>query len=230
MHRAHDNNDNVFLERIPMTFAAITSNPNHPNPKRLLAVAAAVLALTIAGCSKQESANPPAAGTAAPSQSALPAQPYDAVAAQGKGFTVGAMMSTQTVYVMFDPQCPHCGHLWEASLPLQKKVKFVWVPVAFISPKSAPQGAALLSAANPGEAMTEHEKSILGGTGGMAAASNVSAEMEAAIKTNTTLFNQLKVDSVPYVLAKNMKTGQMVTNTGAMSTAALAEFLGVDAP
>ena len=140
------------------------------------------------------------------------------------------MMSAQTVYVMFDPQCPHCGHLWEASLPLQRKIKFVWIPVAFIGPKSAPQGAALLSATNPAEAMTEHEKSILAGTGGMAAPSSVSPEMEAAIKSNTALFNQLKVDSVPYVLAKNMKTGQMVTNTGAMTTPALAEFLGVDAP
>jgi thiol:disulfide interchange protein DsbG len=78
--------------------------------------------------------------------------------------------------------------------------------------------------------MTEHEKSILNGTGGMAASSSAPAEIEAAIKNNTALFNQLKVDSVPYVLGKNMKTGQMVTNTGAMTTVALAEFLWVDAP
>lgn len=197
----------------------------------LVAELSVVLSLALNGCSKQET--PSTANTSAPvanvaSGQAL--QPYDAVAAQGKGFTVGAMMSAQTVYVMFDPQCPHCGHLWEASLPLQKKVKFVWVPVAFIGPKSAPQGAALLSAANPAEAMTEHEKSILGGTGGMSATSSVSADMEAAIKSNTALFNQLKVDSVPYVLAKNMKTGLLVTNTGAMETAALAAFLGLDVP
>jgi thiol:disulfide interchange protein DsbG len=210
--------------------------PRVPNTEstRLMTVAATLLILALAGCSKQESAQPfatPASAVKSTSaQAALPTQPFDAVAAQGKGFTVGAMMSAQTVYVMFDPQCPHCGHLWEASLPLQKKIKFVWVPVAFMGPKSTPQGAALLSAANPAEAMTEHEKSILAGTGGMAAPSSVSPEMEATIKSNTALFNQLKVDSVPYVLAKNMKTGQMVTNTGAMTTPALAEFLGVDTP
>ena len=197
---------------------------------RLLTASALVAVLALTGCSKQESAEQPTAAKATSAQAVLPAQPYDLVAAQGKGFTVGAMMSAQAVYVMFDPQCPHCGHLWEASLPLHKKVKFVWVPVAFIGPKSAPQGAALLSAANPLDAMTEHEKSILAGTGGMAASSSVAPEIEAAIKSNTGLFNQLKVDSVPYVLAKNIKTGQMVTNTGAMTKAALAEFLGVDAP
>ena len=212
-----------------MTFAAIRSNANRLLSGHLLTVAATVLAMSIAGCSKQESANPPSAGATAPNPATLPSQPYDAVAAQGKGFTVGAMMSAQTVYVMFDPQCPHCGHLWEASVPLQKRVKFVWIPVAFIGPKSAPQGAALLSATNPTEAMTAHEKSILSGNGGTAASSSISPEIEAAIKSNTALFNQLKVDSVPYMLAKNIKTGQMVTKTGALDTAALAEFLGLDA-
>ena len=182
----------------------------------------AALALNLAGCSPQDAADKTTA--------AKPAQPYEAVAAQGKGFTVGAMMSANTVYVMFDPQCPHCGHLWEASLPLQSKVKFVWVPVAFISPKSAPQGAALLSAANPAALMAEHEKSILAGAGGISASSSVPSEIEQAIKTNTQLFNSLGADSVPYILAKNLRTGQVVTHTGAMDTPELAGFLGLNQP
>jgi thiol:disulfide interchange protein DsbG len=139
-------------------------------------------------------------------------------------------MNANTVYVMFDPQCPHCGHLWQAALPLLKNVKLVWMPVAFINAKSAPQGAALLSAANPTELMTEHEASILAGTGGTAASSSPSPEMEAAIKANTKLFNTLGVDSVPYIVAKNAKTGEIISNSGAMETAALARFLGVDLP
>jgi thiol:disulfide interchange protein DsbG len=180
------------------------------------------VALALSACSPQD--------TTKPSVAATPAQPFEAVAAQGKGFSAGAMMSANHVYVLFDPQCPHCGHLWQSSLPLQNKIKFVWVPVAIMNAKSAPQGAALLSAANPVDAMTQHEQSILAGTGGTSASASISGELEQSIKGNTALFNSLGVESVPYILAKNVKTGQLVTRSGAMSTPELAEFLGVSAP
>ena len=91
----------------------------------------------------------------------------------------------------------------------------------------ATQGAAILAASNPAEFMTAHEASLLAGTGGAPLPASMSPEHEAIIKANTELFNSLKVESVPYVLAKNLKTGTVVTNAGAMETAALAEFLGV---
>lgn len=182
----------------------------------------AALAIILVGCSPQDSADTTPA--------ARPAQPYEAVAAQGKGFTVGAMMSANTVYVLFDPQCPHCGRLWEASVPLHNKVKFVWIPVAFSNAKSGPQGAALLSAVNPAELMAEHEKSLLAGGGGISAIAGAPIEIERAIKKNTQLLNSLGVESVPYILAKNLRTGQVVTNTGALDTPALAEFLGLSQP
>ena len=186
----------------------------------LTVVAACALVLT--GCSQQDApAKPTAVATA---------QSYDAVVAQGKGFTVGAMMSANAVYVLFDPQCPHCGHLWEASKPLLKKVKFIWVPVSIINGNSAPQGAALLSTANPMELMSTHETSILAGTGGLPTAAGASPEVELAIKKNTLLFNSMGVESVPYIVAKNARTGQVITNNGALSTAALADFLGIEQP
>ena len=117
--------------------------------------------LLLGACSKQESA--PAA---APAKAAKQPISLDAIAAQAKGFTVGSMMSASPVYVFFDAQCPHCGHLWEASLPLQKKVKFVWIPVGWINASSTAQGAALLTAANPGALMSEHEASLLAKKGG----------------------------------------------------------------
>lgn len=180
------------------------------------------LALALSACSPQ--------GSTEKTASARPAPPYEAVAAQGKGFTVGAMMSANTVYVMFDPQCPHCGHLWEAALPLHGKVKFVWIPVAFINAKSAPQGAALLSAANPAELMAAHEKSILAGSGGIAASASPPAELEQAIKKNTALLNSLGAESVPYIVAKNPRSGESITNTGSLTTAALVNFLGLGQP
>lgn len=183
---------------------------------------AAVIAASLAACSPQDATPKPAPG------SIKAADSYALLAKEGRGFTAGSMMSNNTVYVMFDPQCPHCGHLWEQALPLQKKVKFVWLPVAFIGPKSAPQGAALLTAANPVEAMTAHEASILAGTGGSAASSSIPDDIAAAIKKNTDLFNGMGVESVPYIVARNASNGAVVTNAGALETAALEQFLGLN--
>jgi thiol:disulfide interchange protein DsbG len=185
----------------------------------LLALA---LALSVVACSKQDA---PAASSSAVADNG---SNYDMVATGGKGFTVGAMMSAQTVYVLFEPQCPHCGHLWQASLPLQTKVKFVWIPVAFNTGKSLAQAAALLTAPNPGEAMGAHEQSLLAGQGGIAEASNVSDDLAKSIKANTQLLTKLGQDSVPFLIAKNRQTGQVVTNSGALDTAALSNLLGVN--
>lgn len=185
----------------------------------LMAIA---LLLTIAGCSQQDTATKPAAATA----TANPTQSYAEVAAKARGFTVGALMSANTVYVLFDPQCPHCGHLWEAAKPLLGKVKFVWIPVSIINTKSGAQGAALLASSNPLEAMTAHEASILAGTGGMTAMGSVPVEVEAAVKGNTTLFNSLGLESVPFVVSKNA-SGVAQANAGSMETPALAAWLGL---
>lgn len=201
-----------------------------PSRRKLLRLAtlpfAAALMLELAACSPQESGT--ASGAKAAAGSFNPADAYDLLAKEGKGFTTGSMMSANTVYVMFDPQCPHCGHLWEQSQPLMKKLKFIWMPVSFINAKSAPQGAALLAATNPVEAMTTHEASILAGTGGTSASSDVPDDIKASIQKNTDLFNRMGIESVPYVVAKNATTGKVVTNAGAMDTAALSQFLGIN--
>lgn len=181
-----------------------------------------LIALALSGCSPQESAS--SAATVKREVS------LEAVSAQAKGFSVGALMSTNIVYVFFDAQCPHCGRLWEASAPLHRKVKFVWIPVGLINATSTAQGAALLTAANPGALMTEHEASLLAGKGGISASSSIAPEVAQAIKNNTQMLNSFGAESVPFVVAKNLKTGQTVSQEGALSTAALAEFLGVDAP
>ena len=184
-------------------------------------LAAAIAAsVTLTACSPDNTAQ-------AVAGSVPTAQAYDLLAKEGRGLTAGALMAANTVYVLFDPQCPHCGHLWESSQALQKKVKFVWVPVAFIGPASAPQGAALLAATDPVAAMDAHEKSLLSGQGGTAASSSIPDDIANAIHKNTDLFKQLGGESVPFIVAKNQRTGAVVTNAGAMDTAALAQFLGL---
>jgi thiol:disulfide interchange protein DsbG len=192
------------------------------SPRLCLSALALTLTLGLASCSKEDAPAPP------PAVAMAPAQAYDAIAKNGKGFTAGAMMSAQTVYVMFDPQCPHCGALWNAALPLQKKVKFVWIPVSLLNPKSTLQGAALLTAANPVELMSAHEAALLAGSGGMIADANQPAEALAAVKSNTELLNSIGATSVPHIVAKNLTTGAVVTNAGSLSTPALAAFLGVE--
>ena len=176
----------------------------------------------LAGCSPQD-----AGKSSAPSKREVSVA---TVAAQAKGFAVGSMMSANTVYVFFDTQCPHCGHLWQASEALHGKIKFVWIPVGMINAISSAQGAALLTALNPGALMSEHETSFLAGKGGISGSSSVPPDIEKAIKSNTQLLNSFGAEAVPFVVAKNLKTGQTVSRDGAMSTPVLAEFLGLDLP
>ncbi|MEO6624741.1 MAG: DsbC family protein [Burkholderiaceae bacterium] len=178
--------------------------------------------LGLTACSRQESASVAKGPRRSPS--------VEILAAEAKGFTVGAMMNANTVYVMFDAQCPHCAHLWQAAIPLQKKAKFIWIPVGLLNTASSSQGVALLSAADPAQSMTEHEASMLAGSGGLSASANVAPSMEAALKANTRLFNELGVESVPFIIARNPRTGLTVTNSGSMGTAALAALIGVDWP
>jgi thiol:disulfide interchange protein DsbG len=189
-----------------------------------LSALALALGFSLASCTKQDSTVAPS-----PSVTAIAsAQSYDALARDGKGFTVGAVMSAQTVYVLFDAQCPHCGALWNASLPLQKKVKFVWIPVSLMNSKSTQQGAALLTAANPQELMNAHEAALLAGTGGMVVDARPTDQAQAALKSNTQLLNSLGATSVPYIVAKNARTGEVVTKAGALQTPELAVFLGIE--
>ena len=194
--------------------------------RTLLASLLVIATLLVSACSQQDSSkSEPATAKAAKQAISL-----ETIAAQAKGFTVGSMMSTNTVYVFFDAQCPHCGHLWESALPLQKKLKFVWIPVGWINASSVAQGAALLTATNPGALMSEHEASLLAKKGGISAPSSIPPEIEQAIKANTQLLGSFGAEAVPFIVARDLKSGQTVSRDGAMSTQALAGFLGIEAP
>ena len=114
------------------------------NPtKRLFLLSSLGAALLLAGCKDAPSSAPVAA---APAANATPVS-LDTIAAEAQGFSVGSTMSTRTVYVFFDPQCPHCAALWVAAKPLKSQARFVWIPVGLIGDKSVAQGATILAAA-----------------------------------------------------------------------------------
>lgn len=186
----------------------------------LLSPAALVALVLLPACSQEATA--PAAPPIGRDQA------LQVLAAEGKGFTVGTLMAAHTVYVLFDPQCPHCAHLWEASQGLLRQARFVWLPVALLNAKSLPQGAAILGAANPAEAMTAHEKSLLAGQGGTSASASIPDALKSAIENNTRLLNRLGAEGVPFTVAREPAGGAR-TVSGALGTAELARFIGLSA-
>jgi thiol:disulfide interchange protein DsbG len=170
----------------------------------------------------------------APGASAAPAAAgstpvsMEAIAAEATGFNVGSAMSARTVYVFFDAQCPHCATLWETARPLRAQARFVWIPVGVLNATSTAQGASLLAAGDPVKAMDEHEASMREKRGGIGAG-GTDAQKEA-VKKNTNLLTKFGLGSVPTIIAKNAKTGEIVTIEGALPTAGLAERLGLNVP
>ncbi len=188
----------------------------------LMAAALATPFLLLAGCSDS-----PAPGAADQSSKSAPAPvSMAAMAEQATGFTFGSQMSARTVYVFFDAQCPHCGALWNAAKPLKSQARFVWIPVGIINASSTAQGATLLAAADPVAAMDEHENSLLARQGGISAAANLDAQ-KASVAKNTELMTRFGFASIPAIIGTHAQTGALVTQEGAMSTAALASLLGL---
>jgi thiol:disulfide interchange protein DsbG len=219
-------------------------------PHRLITlIAIACMSIALVAC-KDDPAPAPKTGAAAPTSAAAPAAaaggaaaaPGSAApaaatapsggglleqAAKGSGFTVGSMMAAKTIYVFFDPQCPHCGHLWEAAQPLANQLRMVWIPVAFIGAKSSTQGAALLASQDPVAAMTAHEKSLLSKQGGMTPPDNLPPELLAKVKANTELWKQLGGESVPFTVFKKPGSEEAGKFAGAMGTEDLRRTLGL---
>ena len=68
------------------------------------------------------------------------------------------------------------------------------------------------------------------GPGGTSAPADVAPEVMAAIKTNSGLLDRLGATSVPYIVARHQRSGQVVMQAGANDTEALANFLGLGQP
>lgn len=190
--------------------------------KRRALVTAAAAALVLAGCGKESS--PAGKSGAAPTPVSV-----ETIAAEAKGFNVGSTMSTRVVYVFFDPQCPHCAVLWEASKPLKPQARFVWIPVGLIGEKSVAQGAAILGGPDPVALMEENEKSVQAKSGGIAAMNAADAQKDA-VKKNTELFTRFGFTGVPTIVGKHAQTGELVTIEGSLPAPGLAQRLGLNQP
>jgi thiol:disulfide interchange protein DsbG len=197
------------------------------NPtKRLFLLSSLGAALLLAGC-KDASQSAPGSAPAAPAAASAPVS-VEAIAAEAQGFSVGSTMSTRTVYVFFDPQCPHCAALWVAARPLKSQARFVWIPVGLMNANSTLQGAAILAAADPVAAMDAHEASMGEKKGGIADTGGDAQKQ--AVGRNTQLMNKFGFASIPTIVGKHAQSGELVVIDGSMPTAALAAKLGLQAP
>lgn len=188
----------------------------------LISAAAALAAMALPACGDKSPKAPEKPAVKLP-----PRQAYELAASGSHGFTVGQLMAANPVYVFFDPACPHCAALWASSKPLLTKLKIVWIPIGLLQRSSGPQGATILSAADPVAAMTENETSVIERRGGISVSSSLSDEVLAKVKANTELFAKLGAESVPFIMLKNAKTGEYQTHSGSMQTDELAAMAGV---
>ena len=195
--------------------------------KKILLVVA--IAAALSACSKEApEANRPGAPAIIQVETNSP-QAYDVVAQKAKGFSVGQMMSSKTVYVLFDPKCPHCAHLWENTKALHSGVHFVWIPVSLLGnaemkQESANEGAALLKAASI-DAMDKHEKALLSGK--PTAMDGATDELRTQVKVNNEVALQIKMDSVPLMFYKDAATGAVRTASGGLTADEVKKRLGL---
>ena len=189
---------------------------------------AVALAASLALVACKESPEPPASAAASTPSAPSTAVSIPAIEAEAHGVTVGSPMSARTVYVFFDPQCPHCAALWQAAKPLKSQAKFVWIPVRLLNNTSHIQGAAILAAKDPVAAMDEHETAVLANQKGDVPGDGEA--QKATVTKNTDLFNRFGFQSVPSIVAQSAQSGAVVTHEGALPTADLAALLGLNAP
>lgn len=187
-------------------------------------VCASLMAMALAACSDTS-----APSATAPASSGVPAKQQvsiEAITKDAKGFTAGSMMASRQLYVFFDSQCPHCGELWNQTRAYDGPLKTTWIPVTFMSKASVAQGAALLQAANPVEAMDAHEALLLARQGGMSASADVPKEIRDILAKNTDVLKSFGALSVPFVVGVNEKTGDIVTFTGSVPKEQFATRFG----
>lgn len=196
------------------------------NRRSFTLTAMALAAFGLAACNDK-----PAASSAAPAEAAAPvkksAQEAYEAAQRAAGFSVGPVMAANTVYVFFDPACPHCAQLWANARPLHNQLKMVWIPLGWLRPSSGPQSATILAAEDPAAAMEENERRVLERKGGITANQGVSDEIKDKIKANTDLFNELGAESVPLIVYRHAQTGQYGMHSGAVDAATLRAMIGL---
>jgi thiol:disulfide interchange protein DsbG len=144
-----------------------------------------------------------------------------------KGFAVGNLHAARTVYVMFDPQCPHCGRVWGYTKALWPQARFVWIPVGLMNNTSVQQGVALLQAGTAAQ-MDLHEERLAANLGGLAVDPSVHPPLDlmTAVEKNGRVLASFGAERVPFLVSVNEKTGKPVVIEGEVHADVLIQRFG----
>lgn len=120
---------------------------------------------------------------------------------QAAWFAEGAENPERIVYVFSDPQCPYCNRMWRASQPyLEQGLQVRNIIVAYLSPESEAQAAAILDAEDPAAHHARHQARFK--AGGLAA-EDTSERARQALARNNALRVQLNIPATPATYYKN---------------------------
>jgi thiol:disulfide interchange protein DsbG len=199
-------NRRAFLTLIPLTLALAACGKSSPDGKGVAA------SLSLFSSSNEPIQAWAATGDQLKGRSASLSQLKKAT-----GFTVGNPAAKRTVYIMFDPQCPHCGAVWMSTHRLWREAQFVWIPVGVMNDAttSVLQGAAILASKTPVGTMEDHESLLASGAGGLQVKNQIlPADIKAAVQQNSQLLASFGAESVPFIVGTDESTGKLVAIEG----------------
>lgn len=146
-----------------------------------------------------------------------PRESYKLLMMAASGFSQHLDASGSPIFVLFDPQCPHCGALWDATEPLQT-LNFVWVPVAVLN-GSRPLAAAIAESQDPATLFSAIKHGNL-------RIKAPAADALTKVDDNTNLLRKCDASGVPYLIAE--KTDEIiVTLQGERKTDEIAKLFAV---
>mgnify|MGYP000344652842 CR=1 FL=1 len=137
----------------------------------------------------------------------------------------GAKAPQRVAYVFTDMACPYCATLWENMQPMvndpANTLQVRHIIVGLIHPKrSFTQGAAVLAAANPADALARHERQFK--QGGISPLEPVPAAVRSQIHNNTGLMIGLGLGATPTLVFQDSQ-GQWRVAPGVLGEEALRE-------
>jgi thiol:disulfide interchange protein DsbG len=152
----------------------------------------------------------------------------DQIFIDGKGFEMGGSSgAAQTVYIIFDPQCPDCIGFWNLANKFKNQFRFIWIPVAILNSRSEPQGAMLLSSSNPIGLMNQQVLSFNTASRGISTESIlISNDAREDVWRNSRMFRRAGGRNVPFAIYQDAQN-KIIGSTDIETPESLTRFLKI---
>lgn len=146
------------------------------------------------------------------------------IAQNATGFMTGKITQDQKpIMVLFDPQCPYCKSLWNASRAGENQnIPVIWIPVSILNDDSYGQSAALLSSEHPIDIMNRHIAIMDSNGKGIdpIKKSEIPDQLKLALDRNILLYSKMGFHDFPIII-KITKKGNLLVKKGDTSVQGL---------